>query len=87
MKEREITIPISEILSLISCADTYGFRDDVLFVAFAQYLNFQLTDKEILDYASWFLSDEAKSQGFSREDFLDIKNTLGKFKDDYIDNK
>lgn len=82
--ERTITTTVGNILSLISCAEDYGFKIDVLFDEFRDMLNNELKDEEIESYCQWFLSEEAIKQGYSEEDYEKCKETLIEFKEKYI---
>lgn len=79
MKDREIITSCSNILSLISCASTYGFADDVLFDAFSEMIDYTLSDQEIEDYARSVEMED----GYGKEDYLDIKEELEFFKSKY----
>ena len=76
---REIKTDLENILSLIACADDYGFADDVLFDAFRKMLNSKLTDEEIEWYARLVESEE----GYTDEDYEAIKQRLASFKNKY----
>jgi hypothetical protein len=76
---REIKTDLENILSLIACADDYGFADDVLFDAFRGMLNSKLTDEEIEWYARLVESEE----GYTYEDYEAIKERLASFKNKY----
>ena len=75
---RQVSVEVDTILSLISCAEDYGFEDDVLFDAFSTMLN-TLSDKEIETYAR---TVEAEG-GYGAEDYIVIKGTLNRFKNKY----
>jgi len=75
---RQVFVEVDTILSLISCAEDYGFEDDVLFDAFSIMLN-TLSDKEIETYARTVEAEE----GYGAEDYTVIKGTLNSFKNKY----
>lgn len=72
------------ILSLIACSHDYGFYDDVLMDGLADLLDRKLTTDEIISYCNWFLTEEAKAQGYSMADFEASYETLSEFKEKYI---
>jgi len=76
---RKVTTTLDNILDLISCADSYGFEDDVLFTAFGDMLNKKLTNEEIESFAR---SVEVQD-GYSEEDYQEIKEKLAEFKNKY----
>ncbi len=81
--DREIKTNLSEILSLISCARDYGFERDILFDSFKDMLGNKLTNEEI----DWFSKETIKEDGFTKDDFFEIKNRLLEFKNKYIKNE
>lgn len=76
---RIIHTPLSNILSLISCAVDYGFDDIILFEAFADMLDKNLTDQEIEVYARHVESFE----GCREKDYKEIKDRLIDFRNNY----
>jgi hypothetical protein len=76
---REIKTDLENMLSLIACADTYGYAHDVLFDAFRGMLNSKLTYEEIEWYARLVESEE----GYTEEDYEAIKEPLVVFKNKY----
>lgn len=72
---RQITTTLNNILSLISCAQDYGFEDDVLFGAFAEMIGFSISDVEI----DAFL----QAGEFSPEDRRILKNRIVGFREKY----
>lgn len=76
---RIIKTTLENILSLIACADDYGFEDDVLFDAFRGMLDSKLTKEEIETYARSVESME----GYGQEDYEVIKERLKDFKNKY----
>lgn len=84
MKNREISINIDDILSLIHCAEYYGFADDVLFTSFRDWLGRKLTDEEIKIFAQEYFTPENRAQGYSEEDYESAVETLNEFRNKYI---
>jgi hypothetical protein len=80
---RKIKIKLDQILELISCADDYGYQHDVLFDAFGEIIQYNLTDKEIESYARKI---EAMKP-YSEEDYEVIKERLAKFKEKYCNHE
>lgn len=80
---RYLSIPISEILSMVSCAEGYGFEDDVLFDGFAGWVGRTVTDEEIEAYAADFLTPESRAKGYSEEDYEGCKERLTAWRDKY----
>ena len=78
---RPLTVSSEWVLSLVSCADDYGFNDDVLMDAFAQILDGRLSDKEIEYYAR----SVANQDGYTEEDFECITNRLNDFRSQYCE--
>lgn len=76
---RKLKIELRDILELITCAEDYGFKDDVLFDSFADMLGRELTDEEIECYARELESLE----GYGEEDYEDVKERLEEFKEQY----
>jgi len=81
--DKEIKTSLANILSLISCAEDYGFRNDVLFEAFAEMLEYKLENEDIERYAM-----SVKMQdGYTQEDYDTIKKKLTDFQEEYCKNK
>ena len=80
MENRKIETDLNNILSLISCARTYGFEDDILFDAFADMINKSLSYEEIEYYAKSVLNDNQ----YSEDDYYQILERLHEFKIKYI---
>jgi hypothetical protein len=76
---REIKTDLENILSLIACAEDYGFNKDVLFDAFRDMLDCKLTDDEI----EWYAISVKNTEGYGQEDYDAIKETLEYFKNKY----
>ncbi len=76
MNKRIISINVDDILSLISCAETYGFSNSVLLGTFRDWLDDKLSEKEIQNYAK----DVASTEGYSEEDGDNAAETLKEFK-------
>lgn len=80
---RKLSIDITEILNLISCAEDYGFSDDVLFTYFASFLG-DLSNEEIEEYCSYYTSNAGREAGYNEEDYEEVKEKLQQFKEDYF---
>jgi len=78
---RKLNVNVDDILSLIACAEDYGFIDNVLFSSFSDFLNNKLSDEEIKLFLDGFNRDD-----YSDEDLLHIKNILLEFRRDFIGN-
>jgi hypothetical protein len=81
---RMLRTPLDNILSLISCAETYGYKDDVLMDGFAGMMGRKLSDKEILQYARTFTTPKMIEKGFGKEDEEAVISKLMEFKKQYI---
>ncbi|MFA5026048.1 MAG: hypothetical protein WC503_06085 [Candidatus Shapirobacteria bacterium] len=79
---RPITIPLEELLDLLSCAEDYGFDDDIFYNFVFSYIN-PLTDEEIEEFAQTFLTEAAIRKGYGEEDYQNIKYKLTKLKETY----
>lgn len=77
---REIKIELDTLLSLISCAEDYGFKDDVLFDAFAGMMGRELSDEEIERFAR----EMESLSHYGEEDVYMIRQKLQSFKKEYI---
>ncbi len=80
---RHAAVPISEILSLVNCAEDYGYADDVLFDAFAGWFGRTVTDEEIEAYAADFLTPENRAKGYSEEDYEASMERLTRWRDQF----
>lgn len=80
---RKLEIEIDEVLSLVSCAQDYGFANALLFGAFASWCSGKVSDDEIENYAADFMTPESIAKGFSEEDYDDIKERLTEWRDRY----
>ena len=76
---REITTTLDNILSLIACAQDYGFEDNVLFDAFAEMIGRQLSHAEIIAFADAV----SKEPRYGPEDEWKIRRRLIEFKVGY----
>jgi hypothetical protein len=80
---REIKTDLETILSLISCARDFGFKDDVLFDAFGEMLGGKLIEEEI----EWYAKRVESMDGYGKEDYKIIKEILEDFKDRYCSQR
>lgn len=72
---RDITVNLVEILDLINCSEDYGFSDDVLMSAFAEYTGW-VTDDEIEKYSLTYLNKTMREQGYTESDYENAKENL-----------
>ena len=79
---RELKIELFDILELISCAEDWGFVHDVLFDAFAEMLEYPLSDEDIESYSR---SIEAL-KGYGAEAYKQTRSRLIEFKKKYIES-
>jgi hypothetical protein len=75
---RIITIPLSEILDVVCCAEMYGFQDDVLMSALAYWAE-SVSDEEIHQFAL----DYSQKDGYTEEDYDAIVEKLHWWKEKY----
>jgi hypothetical protein len=80
---KTVTVEVDDVLSLVACASTYGYADDVFFDGMAGMLDRQCSDEEIEAYAQSFLSDEMKAQGFGEDDAADARSAVTEWRDRY----
>lgn len=80
---RQFTIDLDDILSLVSCAPTYGFADEVFYDAMASWMDRTLSDEEIEDQARSFLEPEMVAKGYGEEDAQEVRERLAAFKNRY----
>lgn len=78
---RKIELELDEILELIAVADDYGFGD--LKPDFARWIG-SLSDIEIEDHASRFLSPEYAEKGYTEEDYDNVKERLELFREQFL---
>jgi hypothetical protein len=74
---RTVTTSIDNILSLIACAEDYGFERTILFYAFAEMLG-TLSDEEIAEHVAGYGED------YEDEDRKIIKTKLEEFRERYM---
>lgn len=79
---RKIETDLDNILDLIACADDYGHNNQVLMVSLAEITGY-VTDKEINDYAAWYLTDEGRADGYSEEDVDSTTESLKNWRNRY----
>lgn len=76
---RSITIGLDDVLSLVCCAEDYGFNDDVLMYTFAKWVG-TLTNEDMETFLhEEFLSDEAAACGYGQEDYDEGKERMIEF--------
>lgn len=79
MMNRELKTDLENILSLIACAEDYGFKNNVLFDYFRELLDGKLTEEEI----EWYARTVESEDGYDEEDYEAVKEQLDEFKDRY----
>lgn len=79
---RELKIDLSEILDLVSCAQDYGFADDVLMCSLYDFTG-DVSDEEIKDFSASFLTPEMRAQGYSEEDQEQTAERVTEWRDTY----
>ena len=80
---RKVEVSLDEILDLINAAEDYGFSDDVLLGAFADWIGWVSND-EITSFATnVYLSDSAKDQGYTREDYTQAVERVKTWRNQY----
>ena len=77
---RILKIELYEILDLINAVDTYGYKDDVLFTSFRDFMDRKLSDDEIEGYLKEYLKDP----DYGEEDREEAREILQEFKQKYI---
>jgi hypothetical protein len=77
---KTITVPLSEILSIISCAEDYGHSNQVLMSALAEWCGNKPTAEDIDEYANFIASME----DYGQEDAESIKESLNRWKNTYF---
>lgn len=82
-ENRILTTDLENILSMIVCADDYGFNNNVVMDFFAGLMNRKLTDEEIEGYSKGILEDKR----YTEEDYAATKSILEGFKRRFITPK
>lgn len=80
------SVTLFDILELIFSAEDFGYANDVLFASFAKWLDNKLSDEDIEEYGKTFLTQEAKDDGYTEEDYDNAISTLKKFRSDYCED-
>ena len=65
------------VISMVSCADDYGHRNQIIDHFFWQLLGEKLTDAEIVEYAT----ELASGDGYDQEDFDEVSERLTYWRD------
>ena len=79
---RIVSVPLTEILDLVSAASTYGYDRDVLMVSLYEFAG-DVSDTEIFVYAASFVTPERLAEGYTEEDQQEISESLTKWRDKY----
>lgn len=74
-----VLVQVRDILTLIMFAEEYDFDHQLLNTALASWLNNELSDTEILDFAGIV----AAPPSYTQKDFLEIKDRITKWRDTY----
>jgi len=77
--DREIKTDLRNILSMVSCAEDYGFAGQIFF-GFAAGLAGDVTNEELDEYAR----EVAAADGYGEEDYEEILETLKAWKATYV---
>ena len=77
--DREIKTDLRNLLSMVSCAPTYGHGNGV-FYDFVTQLVGVVTDDELEQYAR----EVASEPGYGEEDYEEILETLHRWKKQYV---
>jgi hypothetical protein len=83
---RTIAANLEDLLSLIHCAEDYGYNRSVFYGSIGDIVEY-VTDDEIEEYAQTFLTQEARSQGYNEEDYDSAIDTLTEWRDRYCGNE
>ena len=79
---RQLNIDLEEILDVITEQESIGSGRSELYTSLFNLIK-PLTDEEIEEYASKYLTDEAKAEGCKREDYEMTIATLEELRDEY----
>lgn len=77
--DREVKTDLRNVLSMVSCAYTYGHGNQIFF-GFAAQMTGPVTDQEIEEYAR----EIADLDGYTEEDYQEIAKTLREWKATYL---
>jgi len=86
MIDNKLEVSLYDILDLINSAEDYGFYDDVLMSTFAEWIGGKLSDEDIEEYAQTYLTEEAKSEGYSKDDYEYAIDKLKEFRLEFCKN-
>jgi len=74
-----VLVTVKDILTLINIAEDYGFDHHILYTALANWLNNQLSDLEIAEYAGTVASPPC----YTHDDLIELQNKLIKWRNVY----
>ncbi len=77
---KNVIVPVSEILSIVSCAESYGFDDDVLLSTLAEWLEKIITEDDLEQYSR----ELSKKDGYGEEDYHACLDTLTEWYNTYL---
>lgn len=80
---KTVQVEVSNILSLVHCAEDYGHGNGVFMEAMANFLGYACSDAEIEAYAAGYLTPESRVTGYSEEDYESAKERLTEWRDRY----
>lgn len=83
---RKVELPLNDLLDLVGCAADYGYDSDILYSALAKWSGW-VTDEEICTYTDWFVTPEARKQGYGEEDRDKQRERLTEWRDRYCKPK
>ena len=69
---RMLQVPIEDVLSIVSCAEDYGYGDDVLMSAMADFCEHIVEDSDLIEYAEGV----GCMEGYGPEDTEEILRRL-----------
>lgn len=74
-----VLITVKDILTIVMLSEEYDFDHQLLSTSLATWLNNQLSDIEILEFASMV----ATPPSYTQKDFIDLKDKIVKWRDTY----
>ncbi len=80
---RPVVTDLQNILSLVVCAEDYGYGDDVFMDAIAGLVGRWVTDEEVEGYVSQFITPEFVTRGYGEEDAEVKRGIIIRWRDTY----
>lgn len=87
MNRQNLKVPIKRILFLVEDSVKNDYDTDKLCRFLAKTLGNKLSDSEIEEYCSWYLTEQAESLDFTKESFETAKEILEEFRELYLSKK